>query len=353
MLLLTRLPSRRLTLADYNRAYPSSPLDSDRESGNRVYWVPVDDDDAGLDAALAGVPVVVHAAGPFARTARPMVEACLRTGTHYLDVTAEIEVFERLHALDGRAREAGVMLLPGVGFDVVPTDLVAAHLKARLPGAVRLRLAFQALGGGVSRGTATTMVENAGGGGVVRRDGRIVPVPAAWRTRTVDFGFGFRPVRVTTVPWGDVSTAYHSTGIPDIEVSTRLGRAARWALVASRLLGRLLESGPLRRLATAMVRAGAGGPDEEARRRGVSLIRGEVEDDAGRCAVTRMRTPEAYTLTAMTAVEAARRVLDGSARPGFQTPSLAFGPDWILELEGVAREDGEPADPPAATGGAA
>lgn len=306
-------------------------------------------DAGGLDAALAGVPAVVHAAGPFARTARPMVEACLRTGTHYLDVTGEIAVFERLHALDGRAREAGVMLLPGVGFDVVPTDLIAAHLKARLPGAVRLRLAFQALGGGISRGTAMTMMENADGGGAVRRDGRITRVPSAWKTRTVDFGFGTRPARVTTIPWGDVSTAWHSTGIPDIEVYTRVGRAARWALMASRHLGWLLGSRPVQRLAKAWIRARAPGPDEEARRRGVSLIRGDVEDGAGGHAVARMRTPEGYTLTAMTAVEAARRVQDGQVRPGFQTPSTAFGPDWILALEGVEREDGEPS--PRADGG--
>jgi short subunit dehydrogenase-like uncharacterized protein len=297
------------------------------------------DDTAALEAALREVPVVLHAAGPFSRTAIPMVEACLRTGTHYLDITGELEIFEAMAARAARAREAGVMLLPGAGFDVVPTDCLAAHLRARLPSATRLRLAFQALGGGISRGTATTMVENAGRGGAVRRGGRITRVPAAWRTRTVDFGFGTRPTRVTTIPWGDVSTAYHSTGIGDVEVYTRVGAAQRRAMVASRYLGWLLESAPVQRFLRARIRAAPAGPDDVRRERSVSLVWGEVEDADGRRAVSRMRMPEGYTLTAMTAVAAVQKVLGGAAPAGFQTPSTAYGAEWIMEMEGVERED--------------
>ena len=299
------------------------------------------DDRSALDAALAAVPLVLHAAGPFSHTAEPVVEACFRTGTHYLDITGEIEVFERLHALGERARAAGVMRLPGVGFDVVPTDLLAAHLSSRLPGATHLQLAFFGLRGGISRGTAKTMIEGVGKGGAVRRNGRITRVPAAWRTRTVDFGFGTRPASVTTIPWGDVSTAYRSTGIPNVEVYTRIGAQQRRILVASRHLGWLLGSSPVQRALQASLRAAPPGPDEERRRQGVSLVWGLAEDDAGGRAEARMRTPEGYTLTAMTGVEAVRRVLEGGGFPGFQTPSLAWGADWILELAGVEREDVE------------
>lgn len=295
------------------------------------------DDDAALDRALGEVPVVLHAAGPFAHTCRPMVEACLRTGTHYLDITGEIAVFEALARRGAEASDAGVMLLPGVGFDVVPTDCLAAHLKRRLPGAVRLALAFRSVGGGISRGTATTMVENLGAGGAVRRGGRITPVPAAWKTRRVDFGRG--PVEVVTIPWGDVSTAYHSTGIPDVEVYTHVPRGARWGMVAGRFLGPLLGSAPVQRFLKGRIRGREPGPGAEARARGLSLVWGEAEDERGNRVAARMRTPEGYTLTARTAVGAVEEVLAGRAEPGFRTPSLAFGADWVLEFEGVEREE--------------
>ncbi|MBM4073358.1 MAG: hypothetical protein FJ271_31215, partial [Planctomycetes bacterium] len=169
-----------------------------------------------IDDACRGVRVVLNCAGPFSRTALALAEACLRMATHYLDITGEIDVFEALAGRDAAAAAQGVLLLPGVGFDVVPTDCLAAHLKRRLPTATRLRLGFQSTGGRLSRGTATTMVEGLGARGVVRQDGVLMSVPLAWKTRVIDFGIG--PVKAITIPWGDVSTAYHSTGIPDIEV---------------------------------------------------------------------------------------------------------------------------------------
>jgi short subunit dehydrogenase-like uncharacterized protein len=293
-------------------------------------------DSSELERALGTVPLVLHAAGPFSRTWRPMAEACLRTGTHYLDITGEIEVFEALAALDDRARARGVMLLPGTGFDVVPTDCLAVHLAGQLPGATHLALAFQS-GGGVSRGTARTVVENLGRGGMVRREGRLERVPLAWRTRRVDFGEG--EVAVTTIPWGDVSTAYRSTGIPHIEVYTRMPRAARRAMVFSRRLGWLLGSGPVRRFLRSRVDARGPGPDPDRRARSEARVWGEVRDTAGNRRTARMRTPDGYTLTALAAVELVRRGLR-DPRPGFTTPGLAYGPDWVLELPGVRREDG-------------
>ena len=294
------------------------------------------DNPSALDAALTDVPVVLHSAGPFSHTSRPMVDACLRTRTHYLDITGEIEVFETLAARDKEARAAGVMMLPGVGFDVVPSDCLAAHLKQRLPSATQLALAFHGIGG-VSRGTATTMVENIDRGGVVRRDGRLMPVPAAWKTRQVDFGRG--PVTVTTIPWGDIATAYRSTGIPNIEVYTRVPAAARRMMAVTRHLGWLLGSAPVQAVLRRMVRSGAPGPDEEARAKGLTLLWGEVEDEQGQRRVSRMRGPEGYTFTALAAVAAVEKVLAGQAPAGFQTPSLAYGADFVLEIAGVTRED--------------
>jgi short subunit dehydrogenase-like uncharacterized protein len=294
------------------------------------------DDSAKLRRALAGVRAVLHAAGPFSRTSPPMADACLAAGAHYLDITGEIGVFEELAARTEAARAKGVMLLPGVGFDVAPTDCLAAHLKRLLPDAVRLRLAFQSTGG-VSRGTATTMVENAGRGGAIRRDGRITPVPPGWKTIRMDLGKG--PVDVTTIPWGDVATAWYSTGIPDIEVYTRTSAALRLALKSSRHFAWLLASEPVQRWLKGRIRRRAPGPDETARARGVSRVRGEVQNATGKRVAALLTGPDGYTMTARTAVAALARTLDGGATPGFRTPSLAFGPDFILSIEGVTRED--------------
>ena len=293
-------------------------------------------DPARAAEAIKGFRVVLHCAGPFSGTARPMAEACLKTGAHYLDITGEIEVFEAMAALDARARAAGVMLMPGTGFDVVPSDCLAAHLKHRMPGAVELTLAFQAIGR-PSRGTATTMAENLHKGGAVRRDGIITRVPAAWKTTAIDFGEG--PVHAMTIPWGDVSTAYHSTGIPNIHVYMAVPKRLQSMARLSRHVGWLTGSAPVQALMKRRIQAGPAGPSDQARRRGRSLLWAEVKDASGRSLRSRMQAPEGYTLTAMTAWDIAKRCAAGAAQPGFQTPSRVFGPDYILGFPDVRRQD--------------
>lgn len=292
------------------------------------------DDEAAVDEALADVAVVLHCAGPFSQTSLPMVAGCLRTKTHYLDITGEVSVFEAIAAQDAAAKAAGVMLLPGVGFDVVPSDCLAAHLKARMPTATKLALGFQALGG-ISRGTATTMVEARGG--LVRRGGVLTPVPAAWKTRMITFGEG--AVEAVTIPWGDVSTAFYSTGIPDIKVYAAFPASTRQAMVASRYFGWLLGLPLVQQFQKRLIQNQPPGPSETERAQGRSLLWGEVEDNSGKRLVSRLQGPEGYTLTAMTSVAIVEKVLAGQVSVGFQTPSLAYGADLILEIVGVVRED--------------
>jgi short subunit dehydrogenase-like uncharacterized protein len=294
------------------------------------------DDPARVDEGLAGMSLVLHCAGPFSRTSTPMADACLRTGTHYLDITGEVAVFEALAARGAEAAEAGVTLLPGVGFDVVPTDCLALHLKQRLPAARRLALGFEALGQ-VSHGTALTAIEGLDRGGLVRRGGVLTPVPPAWRTRTIDFGQG--PRKAMTIPWGDVSTAWHSTSIPDIEVYMAASPVFRFFSLASRWLGPLFTSGWMKGLLRQQALAGPRGPSAEQRGRGRAWVWGEAEDEEGRRVVSRLVTPEGYTLTARTAVAAVERILEGEGAAGYQTPSSAFGADFILGIEDVSRHD--------------
>jgi short subunit dehydrogenase-like uncharacterized protein len=297
------------------------------------------EDAAALDAGLADAQLVLHCAGPFAHTSRQMADTCFRTHTHYLDITGEIAVFEALAARDAEARAAGIMLLPGAGFDVVPSDCLAAHLKRRLPSATSLALAFQTLGG-VSRGTANTAIENVARGGMVRRAGTLVAVPTNYKSRVIDLGRG--PATASTIPWGDVSTAFHSTGIPNIEVYTVLSATTRRLMAVSSYLRPLLDSYAAQRLLKRLVRRLPPGPSDDERARGRSLLWGEVVDDRGARCSSRLRAPEAYTLTALTALAIAEKALAGQAPVGFQTPSRAYGADLILEIPGVTREDIQP-----------
>jgi short subunit dehydrogenase-like uncharacterized protein len=296
------------------------------------------DDASALDRLLAGSAAVLHCAGPFVHTAQPMADACLRNGAHYLDITGEIVVFEALAARYAEAKGRGVMLLPGAGFDVVPSDCLAAHLNRRLPGATRLVLGIRALGS-ISRGTATTMLESIerGAGGMVRRDGVLTSVPVGAATREIDFGRG--PRLAVQMPWGDVATAYHSTGIPNIEVYFALPPQQIQALRASRYLQWLLKAPGVMGLLKRQVRGGAAGPDADQRARGRSFLWGMAEDGAGRRAESRLTTPEGYALTVEAALHIMRKVLAGQAPPGYQTPSSAYGADLALEISGVERMD--------------
>lgn len=293
------------------------------------------DETAKLDAALSEVDMVLHCAGPFSITSRPMVEACIRNKRHYTDITGEISVFEACAAMNKKAKAAGVMVMPGVGFDVVPSDCLAKHLKDRLPTATHLSLAFYGMGR-ISHGTQATMTMNVGRGGAIRENGKITPVPAAWKTRKIDFGEGVVKTGVT-IPWGDVSTAFYSTGIPNIEVFTVAPASAVKMMKLSRYLGWLLATGPVQKYLQSKIPPG--GPSDEERAKGKTLLWGEARDAEGNRVEARQQGPEGYTTTALAALNIAEKILEGNYSPGFQTPAKAYGADLVLEIEGVFRED--------------
>jgi short subunit dehydrogenase-like uncharacterized protein len=298
------------------------------------------EDPARLDGGLAGMAAVLHCAGPFSTTSAPMVQACLRTGCHYLDITGELSVFEALHARDAEARAAGLVVLPGAGFDVVPSDALAATLGAALPGASSLELAFLALGG-LSRGTLRTLAQNLATPGAECRGGRLVRLGAGWdarsgarsRTRAVDFGRG--PVTCVSLPWGDVLTAHLSTGIPDVVTFGAVSRPVRLALALAGPLGPVYRSRLLQRALLRRIARGPRGPTAAQRARGSALVWGRASDAAGRSVEGLLQTPEAYDFTAIAAVALARHVLGGGVAPGFQTPSRACGAAALLALPGV------------------
>ena len=293
------------------------------------------DDRPALDAALSRVVAVLHCAGPFSRTSRAMVDACLRAGTHYLDITGELDVMEECAARSQEAIAAGIMLLPGSGFDVVPSDCLAVHLAGRMPDAVSLRLSIS-FPGVPSHGTMATGIEQVSQISRVRRAGKIVTLSVPPRGHA-DFGSGTR--RTIGIAWGDVSTAFHSTHIPNIDVEFELTPQIAQLAGLPSPVRQFLGSG----LGQSLLRAYAGTvratPDDKGSPEQACVLLGEVKNRSGEVRRSRLNTPGAYWLTAQTTLLIARRVQAGNAPIGFQTAASAYGSGLILEVPGTAMEN--------------
>ena len=293
------------------------------------------DDPGALDRALQGVTVTLHCAGPFAATSAPMVAACLRQRSHYLDITGEIDVLEAVHERDPAARQAGVVLCPATGFDVVPTDCVAARLRQELPDATYLALGFAARGR-PSRGTLKTSIENLAHGGRIRSAGRITPVAHAFRERDIDFGEG--TLTAVTIPWGDVSTAYWTTGIGNIECYIAMPAASINRLKRLNTFGGLLQFGPLRGLLQRMAARGPAGPDAAARAANTMLVWGEAQAPSGDRVTARVRVANGYDVTVHASLAIAQHLFEGKpAESGHRTPSQVMGSGFVETLPGSSR----------------
>ena len=293
-------------------------------------------DGSAADRALRGMRLVLNCAGPFAQTARPVLDACLRNGVHYLDIAGEVLPVAQSAERDQEARRRGVMVMPGVGFDVVPSDCLVAHTVRRLPAVRSIDIGIAGLEL-ISRGSAVTAIDLIGDGVWLRRAGKLVQVPTATVERPFDFGDG--PSASVAVSWADVVCAYHSTGVPDITVHFQ-------ATVPMRLHNQLVRAFDpfwrftgwrpfLRQLARAL----PDGPDDQTCADRHTALVVEARDGRGRVVASRLTAPEAYTTTALTSVAIARRVLDGDLEVGFQTPSRVYGADFILKIPGCRRED--------------
>jgi short subunit dehydrogenase-like uncharacterized protein len=312
------------------RAGPIEAVASELDLPARVFDL---DDTGAAAAALANMALVAHCAGPFAATSAPMIDACLKSRTHYLDITGELDVFLAAQGRHMQAQAAGIVICPGVGFDVIPTDCLAAVLASALPDATHLVLAFDARTP-MSRGTARTMADSfrhGRRGGRVRRNGAIEEVPLAHRRRRIDFTGG--SAMAVAVAWGDLATAFVSTGIPNIETyagvplaAALAGRALDWARP---LLGSVGVQSLLRRLADR-----SRGPSEAERRTGSARFWGEVSNAAGTRRTARLETANGYRLTADGTVMAAKYLLEHAQNGGYTTPSMLMGARCVEKLPG-------------------
>lgn len=280
---------------------------------------------------IRGHFLVMHCAGPFSETAKPMMEACLQAGAHYLDITGEIAVFELGQSMTRRAREAGIVICPGVGFDVIPTDCIAATLKAAMPDATHLALGFDSRST-MSPGTSKTNLEGLALGGKVRVDGRIVSVPLGHRVRRIDFGNGEK--QAMTIPWGDVATAFHTTGIPNVEVfipaTTGVILGARFV----RFVRPLLALSSLQKLIQRHLGRTVTGPDASNRSKLPTYVWGEVRNAHGQIKTARLRTENVYSLTITGALAVTDHLMNNRPEGGAYTPAKLVGADLATRLPG-------------------
>ncbi len=285
-----------------------------------------------LREALEDIDVVVHCAGPFSATHAPMIEACIETKTHYLDVTGELAVLESIYGQHDAIAAAGITAIPAIGFDVVPTDCVAKTLADRLDGATALELAFSS-SGRPSKGTKKSTVEGLQKPGMIRKGGVLTEVPAAWKLKDFDFGDGRKAC--VSIPWGDVSSAYRSTGIGDIVVFMAMPKSQARVIQLGRPFMGVLRLPAVQKTLKSFVESGAADPDDDELQRTDSHVWGEVRAPDGRTEQMQIRVPNGYLLTANSAVEATHRLLEGDIERGALTPSQAFGAEYVFSLDGV------------------
>lgn len=293
------------------------------------------EDTTALNKALQDISLVLHCAGPFSATSQPMIDACLQNHCHYLDITGEISVFANAHKRSDEARHADIVLMPGVGFDVVPTDCLAAILVKALPAATALTLAFE-FGGDMSPGTVKTSIEGLAGGGCVREDGKLKWVPLAWKTREIPFRHGKR--LTVTIPWGDVFTAYISTGIPEIEVYMAAPPSSIMHMRRLRMLKPLLSMNWVQNLMKKRIEKSITGPELGERQNSQMQLWGEVCTADGRSVSATMTTPNGYDVTVTASLGIVEYLLANDVEGGFYTPSLLMGADYATSLPGVAMQ---------------
>jgi short subunit dehydrogenase-like uncharacterized protein len=292
-------------------------------------------DPKGLSEALKDIACVVHMAGPFAVTSAPMLDACLATQTNYIDITGEIEVFEAMWSREDEIKRAGITVVPGAGFDVVPSDCLAGYVASKLEQPASLVIALRGLES-ASQGTLRTAIRQVSKPVLSRRAGAIVILDDR-SPRWIDFGFGNEPC--VPVSWGDVATAFHSTGIENITVYFRRTKLLRSADILGKLFGPLFRSRIGQRGLAAIVRSFPEGPSEAERIGHRGTIWAEVIDRSGRSSKASLSTPDPYDFAANSALEISSRISSLPAGLGLVTPSLAFGADFVLSLPGCFRMD--------------
>jgi short subunit dehydrogenase-like uncharacterized protein len=279
---------------------------------------------------IKGMSVVANCAGPFSETAEVMIQACILAKVHYIDITGEISVYDYANQCDREAVSAGIVLCPGVGSDVIPTDCLAKYLKDECPNATHLKMGWHHTGSKASKGTAKTAAQGLFLGGKVRKDGKIIEVPLAYKEKVIDFGLG--KFNTMTIPWGDVFTAYHSTGIPNIEFYySRSPKSVKKIKRYRRFIG-LFNYKWVIKLLQNWIERNWKQPTVEIRKKGKSFFWGEVKGSDGKIFTARFSTGDGYNVTAVGVAVVAEYLLQDHTQKGYYTPSILMGKELVKEM---------------------
>ncbi|MFX1344181.1 MAG: saccharopine dehydrogenase family protein [Promethearchaeota archaeon] len=292
-------------------------------------------DDNILTKTVNEFDLVFHSAGPYKFTSAPMVRACLKTSTNYVDITGEIPVFEQNFEHDALAKDNGIAIISGVGFDVVPTDCLAKYVSEKITKPTSLDLGIVAMSN-PSPGTLKTMLEHYNIGQLIRRNGILKPIEKE-EIRKIRFSDKERTVRPVT--WGDLSTAYRTTGIPNITTYFPLPKKFPNLLGSIGVSSKeLLENKESKKNVERWIEENVHGPDDFKRKTYRCYISASVYNDQGKEAHAWLETMESYRFTAVAGVRSVEKLFDVEPT-GVLTPALAFGKDFILEIPETKRFD--------------
>lgn len=285
---------------------------------------------------LQDIQLLLNCAGPFSQTSQPLIEACLEAKCNYLDITGEINVFEALHQRHEQAYQRDIVICPGVGFDVIPTDAIATVLKNELPDATHLSLSFSAPGS-ISPGTAKTGIEGLKEKTKIRKNGQLISVPAAKMRREIPFADKRR--KASLMGLADVASAYYSTGIPNIDTWLPMPTQAHIQLKASNYVRAVLKMTAVQSRLKNKAASNLKGPNKEQRDKFSSQIWGEVRNKDGESVQAILTTCNAYKLTIHGALGIVEYVLNNHKHieGGYYTPTQLVGPGFVSTLPGCSQ----------------
>lgn len=260
-----------------------------------------------LDTVLSRFDIVINCAGPFHRTAEPLMTAAIRTKTHYLDISAELDSYKIAEELCQEAMNSNVLLMPGCGGSVAMIGCLTAFAKTTLPEPISVKAALH-VSGAMSKGSAVSASENLSPTLYIRKAGKLIE---GGNTSSRQFDFGFSVLDCFSVTLPDVMTLWRDTKASDISTYVHVS-------------GNAFPAGDLNSLNE--------GPTQQERDSNRYHASVKLADTHGTKVTAVLETINGYSFTPLAAALAAKNVAEGKFEPGFRTTAELWGHEFILQI---------------------